>query len=124
MILWACTKTRNNRNETTGTKPPEQPEQESEMTETTETKIEHDRNNVVEHDRNDSYLGLTNFKTTVISYFFNDIYNSTDKLKFSLFADDTNLLYADNDLRSLETTVNHELIKFYNWLTANKLSLN
>ena len=48
--------------ETTGTKPPEQPErpeQESEMTGTTETKIEHDRNNVVDHDRNDSYLGLT-----------------------------------------------------------------
>ena len=48
--------------ETTGTKPPEQPErpeQESEMTGTTETKIEHDRNNVVEYDRNDSYLGLT-----------------------------------------------------------------
>ena len=30
--------------------------------------------------------------------YINDIYNSTDKLKFSLFADDTNLLYADNDL--------------------------
>ena len=62
MFASACTKTRNNRNETTGTKPPEQPErpeQESEMTGTTETKIEHDRNNVVDHDRNDSYLGLT-----------------------------------------------------------------
>ena len=57
--MWACTKTRNNRNETTGTKPPEQREQESEMTGTTETKIEHDRNNVVDHDRNDSYLALT-----------------------------------------------------------------
>ena len=54
----ACTKTRNNWNGTTGTKPPEQPEQESEMTGTTETKMEHDRNKVVEHDRNDSYLGL------------------------------------------------------------------
>ena len=45
--------------ETTGTEPPEQPErpeQESEMTGTTETKMEHDRNKVVEHDRNDSYL--------------------------------------------------------------------
>jgi hypothetical protein len=41
-----------------------------------------------------------------------------------LFADDTNLLYADNDLRCLETTVNHEQIKLYNWLTANKLSLS
>jgi hypothetical protein len=40
----ACTKTRNNRNETTGPEPPEPPEQESEMTGTTETKIEHDRN--------------------------------------------------------------------------------
>jgi hypothetical protein len=43
--------------ETTGTKPPERPEQESEMTGTTKTK--HDRNNVVDHDRNDSYVGLT-----------------------------------------------------------------
>jgi hypothetical protein len=41
-VAWACTKTRNNRNETTGTKPPEQPEQESEMTGTTETKMEHE----------------------------------------------------------------------------------
>ena len=54
MIATACTKTRNNRNETTGTKQPERPEQEPEMTGTTETKIEHDWNNVVEHDRNDS----------------------------------------------------------------------
>jgi retron-type reverse transcriptase len=30
--------------------------------------------------------------------YLNDIYNSTDKLNFSLFADETNLLYADNDL--------------------------
>ena len=29
------------------------------MTGTTETKIEHDRNNIVEHNRNDSYLDLT-----------------------------------------------------------------
>jgi hypothetical protein len=57
--MWACTKTRNNRNETTGTKQLERPEQESEMTGTTGTKIEHDRNNVVDHARNDSYLGLT-----------------------------------------------------------------
>jgi hypothetical protein len=49
------------RNKKTGTKPPEEPErseQESEMTGTAETKIEHDRNKVVEHDRNNSYLGL------------------------------------------------------------------
>ena len=28
---------------------------------------------------------------------------------FILFADDTNLLYADRDLKSLETVVNNEL---------------
>ena len=58
----ACAKTRNNRNETTGTK---LPEQESEMTGNTETKIEHDRNKVVEHDRNDSYLGLIPSKLNI-----------------------------------------------------------
>ena len=59
MSTKACTKTRNNWNGTTGTKQPERPEQESEMTGTTETKMEHDRNKVVEHDRNDSYLRAT-----------------------------------------------------------------
>jgi hypothetical protein len=50
---------------------------------------------------------------------------SSDKLtKFYLFADDTNLLYAEKSLKSLESVVNGELIKVYNWLTVNKLTLN
>ena len=56
--------------------------------------------------------------------YVNDIYMSSDKLNFYLFADDTNLLYADKSLKSLESVVNSELIKVYNWLTANKLTLN
>ena len=56
--------------------------------------------------------------------YINDIYNSSDKLSFYLFADDTNLLYADTNLRSLEITVNEELRRTGNWLMANKLSLN
>ena len=56
--------------------------------------------------------------------YINDIYNSSDKLQFYLHADDTNLLYADKSLRSLESIVNGELANIYNWLTANKLSLN
>ena len=47
-----------------------------------------------------------------------------DQLKFYLFADDTNLLYADKNLRALEIKVNAELSKIYDWLIANKLSLN
>jgi hypothetical protein len=49
---------------------------------------------------------------------------SSDKLNFYLFADDTNLLYADKSLKSLESVVHSELIKVYNWLTVNKLTLN
>ena len=49
---------------------------------------------------------------------------ASDKLTFYLFADDTNLLYADKDLKSLETIVNCELSKVVDWVIANKLSLN
>ena len=53
-----------------------------------------------------------------------DICNSFNEMKSYLFADDTNLFYADKNLKSLESTVNNELSKVYTWLTANKLSLN
>ena len=56
--------------------------------------------------------------------YINDISNSSDQLKFYLFADDTKLLYADKNLRELEIKVNTELSKIYDWLLANKLSLN
>ena len=56
--------------------------------------------------------------------YINDISNSSDQLKIYLSADDTNLLYADKNLRELENKVNTELSKIYDWLVANKLSLN
>ena len=56
--------------------------------------------------------------------YINDIHNSSDKLSFYLFADDTNLLYADRNLKSLEETVNNELLKVSEWLNANKLTFN
>ena len=43
--------------------------------------------------------------------YINDIYNSSEKFSFYLFADDTNLLYADKDLKSPESVVNIELQK-------------
>ena len=54
----------------------------------------------------------------------NDIYLCSNKLGFYLFADDANLLYADKDLKSLETIVNAELKNVCNWLNANKLTIN
>ena len=56
--------------------------------------------------------------------YVNDIHRCSNKLRFYLFADDTNILYADKNLKDLETTVNNELQNLYNWLTANKLTLN
>ena len=56
--------------------------------------------------------------------YVNDIHCSYDKLAFYLFSDDTNLLYADKNLRTLELVVNFELHKVYEWLTPNKLTLN
>ena len=56
--------------------------------------------------------------------FINDIYNSSEKLFLNLFADDTNLLYDDKDLKSLESVVNIKLQKVCNWLNANKLTVN
>ena len=44
--------------------------------------------------------------------------------QFYLFADDTNILYADKNVKALEITLNAEFQKLYDWLTANKLTLN
>ena len=56
--------------------------------------------------------------------YINDIHISSKVLKFYLFADDTNLLYANKNLKSLETVVNKELMAVCEWLNANKLTLN
>ena len=56
--------------------------------------------------------------------YINDIQESSDKFSFYLFADDTNILYSDKNLKSLEFSVNQELNNVYDWLTANKLTWN
>ena len=56
--------------------------------------------------------------------YINDTQEYSEKLQFFLFADDTNIPYADNNLKSLEDIVNLELRKLCDWLTANKFTLN
>ena len=56
--------------------------------------------------------------------FINVIQNSSRKFRFYLFADDTNVLYVDKDLRSLEKVVNEEFKNVYNWLAVSKLTIN
>ena len=41
-----------------------------------------------------------------------------------MFADDTNLFYEHNDLKTLFSLVNQELQKINEWSEANKLSVN
>ena len=54
----------------------------------------------------------------------NDISNSSTLLKFILFADDTNLFAAHENLEILINQINCELIKVSEWLKINKLPLN
>lgn len=44
--------------------------------------------------------------------YIDDIHNCSDKFRFFLFVDDTNILYSDKNLKSLEST-DAELKKLY-----------
>ena len=55
--------------------------------------------------------------------YINDTSRVSSKLNFYLFADDKNILYAINNLKSLES-VKEQLRKVCEWLNTNKLSLN
>ena len=56
--------------------------------------------------------------------YINDLPNISDKLKFFLFADDTNIYLESSNLSYLEKIMNKELEKLYDWLCINRLSLN
>ena len=56
--------------------------------------------------------------------YINDIRESSEVLKFFLFADDTTVFYSDKTNAGTEDLLNCELSKVSTWLAANKLSLN
>ena len=56
--------------------------------------------------------------------YINDMHQCSSKFRFFLFADDTNLLYVDKNLKTLETVVNAELRNLCDWFASNKLTLN
>ena len=56
--------------------------------------------------------------------YINDLPNISSKLKFFIFADDTNIYFECKDLKKLENIMNFELKKLYEWLCINRLSLN
>jgi retron-type reverse transcriptase len=56
--------------------------------------------------------------------YIHDFHNCSDIFKFNIFADDTNLFHTNANLVNLEITINRNLEKIFDWLAANKLSLN
>ena len=56
--------------------------------------------------------------------YVNDIVNSSNLLKFSLFADDTVVLYSHKNVTTLVSTINQELQILNDWFKCNKLFLN
>ena len=56
--------------------------------------------------------------------YINDLPNSSSKLSFYLFADDTNIYFESDSLNHLQKVINKELRHVKKWLDANKLALN
>ena len=61
---------------------------------------------------------------TLFNLYLNDICNVSSILEFTLFADDTNIIYSYDSTTSLCNTLNTELEKLNAWFNLNKLSLN
>ena len=53
-----------------------------------------------------------------------DICNVSKLAKFILFADDTNICCAGNNLKELKCIINGVLAKLAKWFAVNKLTLN
>ena len=45
-------------------------------------------------------------------------------LLMTMYADDTQIVYADVDVNSIQLNLNHDLGNLNKWLTSNKLALN
>ena len=56
--------------------------------------------------------------------YINDLYSAIKNSKVYHFADDTNLLNISDSPKSMQKLINADLKILYNWLLANKISLN
>ena len=56
--------------------------------------------------------------------YINDLPNCLSNSQPRMHADDTHLTYADNDICSMEASLNQDLSNINRWLTANKLAPN
>ena len=56
--------------------------------------------------------------------YINDLPNCLSNCEPRMYADDTHLTYAGGDLESIQLCLNEDLTNVFNWLQANKLTLN
>ena len=56
--------------------------------------------------------------------YINDLHNAINKSSVYHFADDTNLLNINTSPKKMQKQMNQDLKCLYNWLLANKISLN
>ena len=56
--------------------------------------------------------------------YINDLHNAIRHSVVHHFADDTNLLYVNKNLKTIQNKVNQDLKSLCTWLRANKISLN
>ena len=73
---------------------------------------------IADHISNKATIGFgvpksSNLGPLLFLLYVNDIHQYSTKLKFYLFADDANILFAEKNLKVLETVVNTELCKLY-----------
>lgn len=61
---------------------------------------------------------------TLFLIYINDIVNVSSKFKYTIYADDTNLLLNNLNINNLHTDLVTELRKIYHWTKINSLSLN
>ena len=60
----------------------------------------------------------------LFTLYINDIVNCSSSLYFTLFADDTSILYKHKDIYHAASTINSELTHVSTWCQVNRLSLN
>ena len=56
--------------------------------------------------------------------YIDDLPRASNKLTFSIFADDTNILYSSKHADELQRVINEELRKILKYCAANMLSIN
>ena len=59
----------------------------------------------------------------VLFLYINDMYRSSNQMRFVHFADDTTVFASDSEINNVHATVNRELVGVDNWLKANRDSI-